>query len=85
MSGTENDSNVRMKNAEERLARAIGRLEAALDAQVQAPSAPNKADSTLADELSRLQTENGELRALVGQASARLDDTIVKLKTQLSG
>lgn len=81
MSGLENDSASRIKNAEERLARAIGRLEAALDAQGEAALAK----PGLADELSRLQTENIELRALVGRASESLDTTIAKLKSQLTG
>jgi len=71
-----------MQNAEQRLAQAIGRLEAALDAQGNNAS---KADVGLAQELSRLQTENVELRTLVGRASASLDTTITKLKTQLTG
>ena len=82
MSGFDNNSNNRMQNAEQRLAQAIGRLEAALDAQGNNAS---KADVGLAQELSRLQTENVELRTLVGRASASLDTTITKLKTQLTG
>ncbi len=82
MSGTENNSQNRIKNAEERLARAIGRLEAALDGQ-QTSSKP--ADPRLAEQLSRLQTENGELRTLVGRASDQLDGTIAKLKAQMTG
>ena len=82
MSGIDNDSTDRIKNAEERLARAIGRLEAALDAQ--SATAP-QVDPGLAQELSRLQTENGELRTLVGRAQISLDGTIAKLKTQLTG
>lgn len=88
MSGTENNSVNRMKNAEDRLARAIGRLEAALDSQVHAqadaPNAGPNAGPGLADELSRLQADNAELRALVGRASERLDGTIAKLKSELS-
>ena len=86
MSGIDNDSTHRLQNAEQRLALAIGRLEAALEAQVasQAASA-SQVDPALAGELSRLQSENGELRALVGSASERLDGAIAKLKTQLAG
>lgn len=86
MSGIDNDSTHRLQNAEQRLARAIGRLEAALQAQVASQVASaNKVDPALAQELSRLQSENGELRALVGSASERLDGAIAKLKTQLAG
>lgn len=87
MSGTENDNSTRMKNAEERLARAIGRLEAALDAQASSAMASSSKtlDPGLAEELSRLQTENVELRTQVGRASERLDGTIAKLKTHLTG
>lgn len=86
MSGIDNDSTHRLQNAEQRLALAIGRLEAALEAQVasQAASA-SQVDPALVGELSRLQNENGELRALVGSASERLDGAIAKLKTQLVG
>lgn len=85
MSGTDKDSTVRMKNAEERLARAIGRLETALEAQAAKGAAATAPDAGLAEELSRLQTDNAELRTLVGRASDQLDTTIVKLKTQLTG
>lgn len=74
----------RLEQAEQRLAQAMGRLEGALDAkasagQVDTPPAP------LADELSRLQTENAELKALVNKASSSLDATIDKLKQQMEG
>ena len=81
MSGIDNTTVNRIANAEDRLARAIGRLEAALETQA---ASAKPIDANLAQELSRLQTENGELRALVGTASARLDDTIVRLKTKLA-
>ena len=83
MSGIDKDNSARIKNAEESLARAIGRLEAAFDAQT--ASADMQQDPGLADEISRLQTENAELRTLVGRASESLDGTIAKLKTQLAG
>lgn len=86
MSGTENHNANRLHNAEQRLARAIDRLDAALrnstlgtQASAQAP------DPQLSEAVSRLQSENAELRTLVGQASDRLDGTIAKLKTQLAG
>ena len=82
MSGIDNDSTHRLQNAEQRLALAIGRLEAALEAKAASAS---QVDPALAGELSRLQSENGELRALVGNASERLDGAIAKLKTQLAG
>jgi hypothetical protein len=86
VSGIDNNSTHRLENAEQRLARAIGRLEAALDAQASSQAASaNKVDPALAQELSRLQSENGELRSLVGSASERLDGAIAKLKTQLAG
>lgn len=80
MSGTENHNATRLSNAEQRLTRAIERLDAALQ-----HSGPAVADPQLSEELSRLQSENAHLRSLVGQASDRLDGTIAKLKTQLAG
>lgn len=78
------NSDVRLQNAEERLALAVDRLESALASAKQAT--PEKTlDPALVDELSRLQTENGELRTLVGRATSTLDGTIAKLKTQLQG
>lgn len=84
MSVTENDSAKRINIAEDRLARAIDRLQAALQAQAQNHTA-GAPDPALAEELSRLQSENGALRALVGDAGTRLDATISKLKTQMAG
>ena len=72
----------RLEQAEQRLAQAMGRLEGALDAKA---SAGGQGDAPLADELSRLQTENAELKALVNQASSSLDATIDKLKQQMEG
>jgi len=71
-----------MQNAEQRLAQAIGRLEAALDAQGNNAS---KADVGLAQELSRLQTENVELRTLVGRASASLETTHNQAQNPVNG
>lgn len=85
MSGIDNKSASRMKNAEDRLARAIERLETALDAQRASSASAPPLNPDWADELSRLQTENVELRALVGRASERLDGTIAKLKTRIAG
>jgi len=82
--GIETATSERLKNAEDRLARAIGRLQAALEAKAD-DAAPASADPSLAGELSRLQTENTELRTLVGQASERIDAAIGKLKSRMAG
>lgn len=80
MSGQGLDLEKRLEAAELRLANAIGQLEAALDGQ---GSATTAVDPALADEISRLQNENVELKSLVGQTSHRLDSTIVKLKDHM--
>jgi hypothetical protein len=81
VSGTENHNAIRLRHAEQRLARAIDRLDAALQNASSSAQAP---DPQLSEALSRLQSENAELRTMVGQASERLDGTIAKLKTQLA-
>jgi len=62
----------------------MARLEGALAAKASGGQG-DAALAPLAEELSRLQTENAELKALVGQASSSLDATIAKLKKQMSG
>lgn len=79
---SENNPQNRLEQAEQRLATAMGRLEGALNAKA---ASGGNVDASLADELSRLQTENSELKALVGQASSSLDSTIAKLKQQVAG
>jgi len=66
----------RLEQANQRLAQAIGRLEGALEAK-------GKRTDNLAPDLSRLQAENVVLKGLMGQASTRLDATIVQLKAQM--
>ncbi|MFC1673352.1 hypothetical protein ACFL12_04280 [Pseudomonadota bacterium] len=72
----------RIKNAEERLARAIGRVQAAAEKIADQPESAVPSDA-LVDELSRLQTENAQLKGLMGDAQTRLDATIAKLKSQM--
>ena len=79
----ENASGERLKAAEDRLARAIGRLQAAADARANAP-AQASVDPGLADQISLLKTENQSLRRLVVQASEKLDATIDRLKTHMA-
>lgn len=94
MSGIEQDtqhpSASLLDQAETRLAQALGRLEAALEAREQtwsqsaAAVAPDPGQNQdLNDEIARLKTENGELRALVGEAYDRVDGVIGKLKAQM--
>lgn len=88
---TPNPTQSRIRAAEERLARAIGRLEGALEKSASAfaadPAQPGLAqpDPVLSAEVARLGAENDKLRALVGQAGERLDATIVRLKAHLAG
>lgn len=89
---TPNPTQSRIRAAEERLARAIGRLEGALEKSASAfaaadPAQPDLAqpDPVLSAEVARLGAENDKLRALVGQAGERLDATIVRLKAHLAG
>jgi len=79
------NSQNRLEQAEQRLTAAMGRLESVLDAKASAGGPQGQSDAPLASELSRLQSENAELKALVGQASSSLDATIDKLKQQMSG
>ena len=89
---TQNASAGRLDQAETRLAQALGRLEAALDVREQAwtqaqadTQAQSQPDPALTVEIERLKAENGELRALVGEAYARVDGAIGKLKAQMEG
>lgn len=81
MVGEERDTQERLQMAELRLANAIVRLESALENQ---NAVETGADENLAAELSRLQTENLELKGLAQQTSVRLDATIAQLKGQMS-
>lgn len=83
MSVSHHDTAERLKKAEERLAVAIGRLEAALEAQADNAPGQGVPDPALAEEISRLQSENAELRDLVGEAATRLDGAIGQLKSRM--
>ena len=76
-----NDFEKRLEAAELRLANAIVQLESSLDKQ---SSSATGLEVGLADEISRLQSENVELKSIVGQTSHRLDATIVKLKDHMN-
>ena len=69
----------RLKAAEDRLAQAIGRLEAVVSAR---PSASQDTSAVQA-QLEALSAENEELRAVIGNTSQRLDGTIAKFKAKL--
>ncbi|PHS77500.1 MAG: hypothetical protein COB59_09205 [Rhodospirillaceae bacterium] len=83
MAGEQRDSEKRLQAAELRLANAIVRLETALKNQSPAEANAAGADENLAAELSRLQTENLELKGLAQQTSTRLDVTIAQLKDHM--
>jgi len=80
MDGQDQDIQKRLEAAELRLAKAVDRLETALDKRSASDAG---VESDLASELSRLQTENAELKGLAQQTSVRLDATIVKLKDHM--
>jgi len=80
MSGQERNTEKRLQAAELRLANAIVRLESALEKQSPVEAAENE---NLAAELSRLQTENLELKGLAQKTSIRLDATIAQLKDHM--
>jgi hypothetical protein len=80
MVGADHSTENRLEAAELRLAKAIGRLEAALENN--RASEPTSARD-VADEIKRLQTENDDLKDLIGQSSVRLEATIGTLKNQM--
>ncbi|HEY9078991.1 hypothetical protein [Magnetovibrio sp.] len=83
MTGADPTNSNRLQASQERLARAIGRLEAAVEHR--AESAPmSQDDANLLAQAQELQTENAKLRALVDETAARLDGTIAKFKNQLA-
>lgn len=71
----------RLNTAEERLSRAVDRLDRALKNQ---PSA-NDFAADLSVQMQALQAENTELRALVNSTAQRLDGTIAQFKSKLAG
>ena len=81
MAGQDQSAKQRLDALELRLAKAIGRLESALEKR--SASGAN-IESELAHEISGLQLENSELKGVVGQTAVRLDATIGKLKDQMS-
>ena len=80
MSGEQRDTEKRLQAAELRLANAIVRLETALENQ---STTETGVDEGLAAELSRLQTENLELKGVAQQTGARIDATIAQLKDHM--
>lgn len=73
----------RLKAAEDRLAQAIGRLEAAVSARPSGGQEASQDTSALQAQLEALSAENEELRAVIGNTSQRLDGTIAKFKAKL--
>ena len=69
----------RLKAAEDRLAQAIGRLEAVVSAR----PVDSQDTSGLSAQIDALSAENQELRAVLGATSQRLDGTIAKFKAKL--
>ena len=81
---TQQHAHNRLSAAEDRLARAIARLQTALEKRSE-PAAMSQADAALLAEAQGLQAENAKLRELVDDTAARLDGTIAKFKTKLAG
>lgn len=71
----------RLTAAQDRLARAIGRLEAA----IQNINFSDGSESRLINQVKSLQGENAQLRAAVDNTVQQLDDTIAKFKEKLAG
>jgi len=72
-----------LKAAEDRLARAIDRLETVLEKRADATGV-NPADAELLAQAQGLQAENVRLRELVDDTAMRLDGTIAKFKSKLT-
>lgn len=77
---TQSSSN-RLSAAEERLARAMDRLEQALENR----GSDSAGDPELNAQLQSLQDDNAKLRALVDSTAQRLDGTIAEFKSKLAG
>lgn|GEM_PF-1761693 len=81
---TQQPAHNRLSAAEDRLARAIARLQTAVE-QRSDSTAMSPADAELLAQAQGLQAENAKLRELVDDTAARLDGTIAKFKTKLAG
>lgn len=85
MNGTDQSTSNRLDAAQERLARAIGRLEAAVQSRKPKGDNGQSLSPELQGQFQALQAENAELRALVDSTAERLDGTIAKFKEKLAG
>lgn len=92
MNGVDQIAHSRVQAAQDRLARAMERLESVLQKRAEdtltAPGAAQSSaedESRLRSEVQQLQSENAELRTLVETAAERLDVTIAKFKDKLAG
>lgn len=87
MNGVDQTARSRVHVAQDRLTRAMDRLEVALEKcandSLTAQISPQD-DSNLRSDVQRLQAENAELRGLVETAAERLDGTIAKFKAKLA-
>ena len=84
MTGVNPTVSNRLKAAEDRLTRAIDRLETVLEKRTDAAGG-SPADAELLAQAQGLQAENASLRELVDDTAARLDGTIAKFKSKLAG
>lgn len=82
MTGVDPTASNRLNAAEDRLARAIDRLETVLEKR--AAAGVNPADAELLAQAQGLQAENVRLRELVDDTATRLDGTIAKFKSKLT-
>lgn len=84
VTGVDPTTHNRLSAAEDRLSRAIARLQTAVETRAE-PAAMSQADAELLAQAQGLQAENAKLRELVDDTAARLDGTIAKFKTKLAG
>jgi len=82
VTGVDPTASNRLNAAEDRLARAIDRLETVLEKR--AAAGVNPADAELVAQAQGLQAENVRLRELVDDTATRLDGTIAKFKSKLT-
>jgi len=82
VTGVDPTASNRLNAAEDRLARAIDRLETVLEKR--AAAGVNPADAELLAQAQGLQAENVRLRELVDDTATRLDGTIAKFKSKLT-
>ena len=83
MNGVDPTADNRLKTAEDRLARAIGRLQTVLEKRTDATGV-SAVDAELLAQAQGLQSENVRLRELVIDTTARLDGTIAKFNSKLA-